>query len=113
LIVVIAFWIHPKEARISRPICGKSIKEGDYLGMFGDDIVSLSTDKIQALEAMLKSLDEKTIKDKELLTLFCGEDVSKEEAQKALEMIESHFPDLEVTNYQGNQKVYSFLVGIE
>lgn len=94
-------------------LCGKSIKEGDYLGMFGDDIVSLSTDKIQALEAMLKSLDEKTIKDKELLTLFCGQDVSKEEAQKAQKMIESHFPDLEVTNYQGNQKVYSFLVGIE
>ena len=94
-------------------LCGKSIKQGDYLGMFDDEIVSVSSDKIQALEAMLKSLDAKTIKDKELLTLFCGEDVTEQEANQALKMLETQFPDLEVTNYQGNQQVYSFLVGIE
>ena len=92
---------------------GKSIRQGDYLGMFGEEIVSVSSDKIQALKDMLKALDEKTIKDKELLTLFCGQDVSEEEAQQALEMLETDFAGLEITSCKGGQQVYSFLVGIE
>ena len=81
--------------------------------MFGEEIVSVSTDKIQTLKDMLNSLDEKTIKDKELLTLFCGQDVSEEEAQQALEMLETDFAGLEITSCKGGQQVYSFLVGIE
>ena len=94
-------------------LCGKSIKNGDYMGMFGDDIVSVTKDKLSALEEMMVSLDAKTLKEKELLTLFCGADVSEEEAEKAENLLVEKYPDLEVTRYDGGQPVYSFLVGIE
>jgi len=94
-------------------LSGKSVKEGDYIGIFGENIESVEKDKISALEKLFQGLDEKILKDKELLTLFYGSDVSEEEAEAAVKMLETAYPDLEVSAYEGGQPVYSFLVGIE
>lgn len=94
-------------------LCGKAIKEGDYLGMFGDNIVSVTKDKVAALMEMMESLDPKTIKDKELLTLIYGQDVTEDEAAKVEELLSDKYEDLEVTVINGGQPVYSFLLGLE
>ena len=92
-------------------LCGKDIKKGDYLGMFGEKIVSVQKDKLSALMEMVSNMED--IEDKELFTLFYGKDVTKEEAEKAEEMISEKYPDLEITVYDGGQDVYSFFASAE
>ena len=92
-------------------LCGKNIKKGDYLGMFGEKIVSVQKDKLSALMEMVSDMED--IEDKELFTLFYGKDVTKEEAEKAEKMISEKYPDLEVTVYNGGQNVYSFFASAE
>jgi len=92
-------------------LCGKDIKKGDYLGMFGEKIVSVQKDKLAALMEMVSDMED--IEDKELFTLFYGKDVTKEEAEEAEKMISEKYPDLEVTLYDGGQDVYSFLASAE
>ena len=92
-------------------LCGKDIKKGDYLGMFGEKIVSIQKDKLAALMEMVSDMED--IEDKELFTLFYGKDVTKEEAEEAEKMISEKYPDLEVTLYDGGQDVYSFFASAE
>ena len=92
-------------------LCGKQIKTGDYLGMFGEKVVSVTKDKLSALMEMLAAIED--IDDRELLTLFVGKDVSQEEADKAEELMTEKYPDLEITVYNGGQDVYSFLAAVE
>ena len=92
-------------------LCGKNIKKGDYLGMFGEKIVSVQKDKLAALMEMLENIED--IEDRELFTLFYGKDVTKEEAEKAEEMIAEKYPDLEITVKDGGQDVYSFFAAVE
>lgn len=92
-------------------IDGKEIHTGDYIGMIGDMIVSDAPDKVTALLEMTGAIEG--IDGKELLTLFCGADVSKDEAENALTRLEERFPQLECTKYDGKQEVYSFLLSVE
>lgn len=92
-------------------LCGKNIHKGDFLGMFGEDIVSVTQNKLDALMDMLSKVED--INDRELITLFYGCDVSAEEAEFAEKMISEKYPDLEITVYDGGQNVYSFLASIE
>ena len=90
---------------------GREIHKGDWLGMIDDDIVAVAVDKVSALLAMIEKIDG--IKDKELFTLFCGDDVSQDESTKALSLIKEQYPDIECTKYDGGQEVYSFLLAAE
>lgn len=92
-------------------LSGKNIHKGDYLGMFGDEIVSVTQNKIDALMDMVSKIDD--IEDRELFTLFYGKDVSVDEAELAEKLISEKYPDLEITIYDGGQDVYSFFASIE
>ena len=48
-----------------------------------------------------------------IITILVGEDVNEEEMNKITEMIGEKFSDLDLDIRQGNQPVYSFLIGIE
>ena len=45
--------------------------------------------------------------------VFIGENVSEEERQLFVEQMEENYPDISVTIFDGGQKVYRFLLGIE
>ena len=91
-------------------IKGVKINKGDFIGIYEKDIVCGVEDKFQCLlELLLKMVDE----DSSLLTLFIGEDVSREDLFPIKKKIEEVFPDLNIDIKEGKQPVYSFLVGIE
>ncbi len=96
-----------KDAEIN----GKKVTKGDYLGLQGDNILCADKDKIITLVNLLKSVDN--IKDKELITVFCGQDITGEEKSKIEEFINSSYPDLELSVFDGNQDVYSLYVSLE
>ena len=49
----------------------------------------------------------------EFVTLFSGEDVQEEQAEKAQEIFASHCPDAELSVLPGGQPVYYYIISME
>ena len=91
-------------------IKGVKIKKGDFIGIYEKEIVCGVEDKFQCLlELVFKMIDEES----SLLTIFIGEDVQREELFPVKKKIEELFPDINIDIREGNQPVYSFLIGVE
>lgn len=88
---------------------GMEIREGDYMGILEKDIVVSLPDK---METTRKLIDQMVDGDSEIVTLIYGEDVSEEEAQEIASYIEDTY-DVEVEVNNGQQPVYSFILGVE
>ena len=88
---------------------GLEIKKDEYMGIFGKAIVVSDPDMMASTKALLdKMLDE----DSELVTLFYGDTATLEQAEEIAEYIEDT-SDAEVEIHEGNQPVYSFIIGVE
>ena len=88
---------------------GLEIKKDEYMGILGKAIVVSNPDCMDATKRLLdKMLDE----DSELVTLIYGDMATKEQAEEISEYIEEN-SDAEVEIHEGNQPVYSFIIGVE
>lgn len=88
---------------------GLEIKKDEYMGIFGKAIVVSDPDMMASTKALLdKMLDE----DSELVTLIYGDTATLEQAEEIAEYIEDT-SDTEVEIHEGNQPVYSFIIGVE
>lgn len=88
---------------------GLEIKKDEYMGIFGKAIVVSAPDMMASTKALLdKMLDE----DSELVTLIYGDTATLEQAEEIAEYIEDT-SDAEVEIHEGNQPVYSFIIGVE
>lgn len=86
------------------------IHDGDILGMLEKEIVSVGSDATETAKDILN----KMVKDyTELITIIYGEDVEETEAESLREYAEIKFPDCDVSLYQGNQPVYSYILSAE
>lgn len=92
-------------------IDSKVIKTGDYLGMIEKDIVTVNSDRKEALMELISEVPD--IKDKELCTLFSGKDVPEDELTIIKERISKMYQDIELVCYEGGQNVYSYLISFE
>lgn len=91
-------------------IDGLEIHENDNLGMVDGKIVVSNPDMMETLEkTFAKMLDE----DSEIVTIYVGEDGSKDLAQEIADDLEEKFEDIEVEIHVGNQPVYPYLFSIE
>lgn len=88
---------------------GLEIKKDEYMGIFGKAIVVSDPDMMASTKVLLdKMLDE----DSELVTLIYGDTATLEQAEEIAEYIEDT-SDAEVEIHEGNQPVYSFIIGVE
>ena len=89
---------------------GFDIKEGDYLALeegklFGTD---------SCLDTLLEKLAADAVeREASFISLYFGEDVSEEDAQKAAGVFESACPDAEVAILSGGQPVYYYIISME
>ncbi|MET3644706.1 DAK2 domain-containing protein [Streptococcus gallinaceus] len=91
-------------------IDGLEIHENDNLGMVDGKIVVSNPDMMETLEkTFAKMLDE----DSEIVTIYVGEDGSKDLAQEIADDLEEKFEDIEVEIHVGNQPVYPYLFSVE
>ena len=88
---------------------GLEIKKGQYMGMFGKAIVTCKDD---CMEATKELIDNMVDDDSELVTLIYGEDATEEQAEELASYIEEN-SDAEVEIHNGQQPVYSFMIGVE
>jgi len=89
---------------------GYKIREGEYLALLDGKLIGSYTDMGKLLSELGSSAEEF---DPELITVYYGEDVSEEEAEKAAEVLESALPDAEVSVVNGGQPVYYYMISIE
>ncbi len=89
---------------------GFSIKIGDYIGLDSKKIVSHS----KTLDKAVLGLVDKLVgKDSEVITLYYGADVSKEDSERMTEAIEEKYPDCDVVCYYGGQPHYFYMISVE
>lgn len=91
-------------------IDGFEIHEGDIMAI-GDHCM-LTVEK-SVPEAVKGALAKITDEDTELITLYYGADVSKEDAEKLCGEITEIYPDAEVEMNEGGQPVYYYFVSAE
>ena len=92
-------------------INGINIKKGDYICIYNGNLVASDKDRINAVKEALKSISD--FKDKQVMTILCGQDVRIEECDEIKEFSENLNSYIEVYPMKGNQDIYSYIIGIE
>ena len=57
--------------------------------------------------------EEMVTEDKSLITIYYGEDIQEEEAQKAADLFQKICPDADVNLLRGGQPVYYYIISVE
>jgi len=89
---------------------GVEVKKGDYMAIGGKNIIASGQNRLEVMKALLDHLFEND--EKELLTIIVGDDRDDEEV-KVIEQYVKDNSDFELEIIDGNQPVYSYLVGLE
>jgi DAK2 domain fusion protein YloV len=89
---------------------GVEVKKGDYMAIGGKNIIASGQNRLEVMKALLDHLFEND--EKELLTIIVGDDRDDEEV-KVIEQYVNDNSDFELEIIDGNQPVYSYLVGLE
>lgn len=91
-------------------IDGKAIHEGDIMGIGDKGLVSVGNVISDVTFDLIKdAVDE----DSELISIYYGADVKKEDAEAFAARVEESFPDCDVQNYYGGQPIYYYIVSVE
>ena len=91
-------------------IDGITIKIDDIMGLGDSGILSVGSDCNSVITEMLdKMVDDDSV----LISVYYGEDVSEEEADKMSSLISDKYPDLDIEFAMGGQAVYYYLLSVE
>jgi DAK2 domain fusion protein YloV len=87
-----------------------SIKEGDILGLLEGKISTTGKSPEEVLKELAKEMCDD---DTEFLTVYYGEDISKETAEELAEFLEEEYPDVEISMQNGTQPLYYYILSAE
>ena len=89
---------------------GVEIKKDEFMGIRDGKIVVSNLSLNTVLEELLeKSIDE----DKEIVTIYLGEESTDEYTDFLEKLIEDKYPDVEVELVESRQPVYPYIIGLE
>jgi DAK2 domain fusion protein YloV len=89
---------------------GVDVQQGQAIAMHnGKLVVSAAT----VDEAVLGLLEKSGTEDRERITLFYGDNISRQEVNRIVDLIRSAYPSHEIELHEGNQPHYQFIIAIE
>ena len=88
----------------------KEIHKDDIMGIGDSGIVAVGTDIADTTKEMLEILVDE---DSELISIYYGEEVSEEDAEKLTAEIEEKYPDVDVDTHFGGQPIYYYVLAVE
>ncbi len=89
---------------------GFDLSVGEIIGLDDKAILAKGADVSLTTEDLIeKMVDENSVN----ITLFFGEDITEEDAEKLRDKLEKKYPDCEVTAIFGGQPVYYYIVSVE
>ena len=91
-------------------IDGKEIHNGDIMGIDDDGIAAVGKDLMETTIDLLSTMVDE---DSELICLYYGADVSKQDADALSDEIEEKFPECEVEVNFGGQPIYYYMISVE
>lgn len=91
-------------------IDNKEIHEGDIMGIGDQGILSVGQSVEDTAKDMLAQLVDE---DSELISLYYGQDVKEEDAQKFAQTVEELYPDVDIDVHMGGQPIYYYVLSVE
>ena len=88
----------------------KEIHEGDIMGIGDSGILAVGKDLEETTKELIANLVDE---DSELISIYYGEDVSEEDAEKFTEEITELYPDVDVDIQFGGQPIYYYVLAVE
>ncbi len=88
----------------------KEIHEGDIMGIGDAGILSVGQSVGETAKEMLALMADE---DTELISLYYGEDIQEEEAEKFAEEVAELYPDADVDLQLGGQPIYYYVISVE
>lgn len=88
----------------------KEIHEGDIMGIGDQGILAVGQSVEETTKEMLAQLVDG---DSELISLYYGQDVQEEDAQKFAEAVEALYPDVDIDVHMGGQPIYYYVLSVE
>lgn len=88
----------------------KEIHEGDIMGIGDEGILSVGPSVEGSVKEMLEIMADE---DTELISLYYGEDVQEEDAERLAEEIADLYPDADVDMHSGGQPIYYYVLSVE
>jgi len=88
----------------------KEIKQGDYMGIGDEGILSVGG---EVPDVTFQMVSEMMNDDLELISIYYGQDVKEEAAQELKERIAEGFPDCDIEIQYGGQPIYYYIVSAE
>ncbi len=91
-------------------IDGREIRNGDIMGIGDHSILVVSQSVDQTVKEMLEALVDDA---SELITLYYGDEIEEQEAEKLKAKLEEIWPELTVETQYGGQPVYYYILSVE
>lgn len=88
----------------------KEIHEGDIMGIGDEGILSVCQSVEEAAREMLALMVDE---DAELISLYYGQDVTAEDAEKLAQAVEEQYPNVDVDLHSGGQPIYYYVLSVE
>ena len=88
----------------------KTIHEGDIMGIGDQGILSVGQSVEETTKEMLEAMVDE---DTELISMYYGQDVLAEDAERFAEAVTELYPDADVDLHSGGQPIYYYVVSVE
>ena len=88
----------------------KVIHEGDIMGIGDQGILSVGQSVEETTKDMLAQLVDE---DSELISLYYGQDIQAEDAEKFTQALEDIYPDIDIDVHMGGQPIYYYVLSVE
>lgn len=86
------------------------VKDGDYIGFTGNDILVSEADKVSCAVNLLKN---KHAEEKEFIVVFYGKDVNQDQKEEFEYKISEEFSNAEFYSIDGDQEIYDFVIVLQ
>lgn len=91
---------------------GKSIHQGDFIGMLDGDLNTVSPDADEAAFELVEHMIEKLGDDECSVTVYYGADVEEGRADALIAKLEEKYPESEFISRNGGQPLYSYYFSV-
>lgn len=91
-------------------IDGKSIKQGDYMGIGDGTILSVGSDMETVTKEMVAEMVDE---DSAIISIYYGEEVEEAAAEKLGADLEGQYEDCEIEVHFGGQPIYYYVISVE
>jgi uncharacterized protein len=89
---------------------GVQIKNGDFIGITRGEILVSTPSRLDTAKALL---DDMIDEDREIITIFYGNDADDDELDEIVAHAKKLNPDIEVETIEGKQDIYTYIFAVE